>query len=398
MALDIVRLRRETAGCEDFIHFDNAGAALMPDAVYTTVIDHLARERHRGGYRAAEDAGADVQRVYASAARLLDCRADEIAIVENATRAWDMAFYAIPFSEGDRILTARSEYCSNYIAMTQVCQRTGARLEVIPDDDSGQVSIEALERALDRSVKLIALTHVPMTSGLVNPAAAVGRVARAAGIPFLLDACQSVCQLPVSVRDIGCDMLAATSRKYLRGPRGVGLLYVRRELAERLEPPFIDYQAIDSERWKAPGPYVLRDGARRFENWETNYAGKLGLGSAIDYALALDLEQTYPVGQGLGAELRSRLEEIQGVRIHDRGNELCGIVSFTMEGRGPNDIARALASRSINVSALGALGTPLDLPERGLADGIVRASVHYYNTMDEVESFCSTIAEIQSTR
>jgi len=175
MELDIVRLRRETAGCEDFIHFDNAGAALMPDAVYTTVIDHLARERHRGGYRAAEDAGADVQRVYASAARLLDCRADEIAIVENATRAWDMAFYAIPFSEGDRILTARSEYCSNYIAMTQVCQRTGARLEVIPDDDSGQVSIEALERALDRSVKLIALTHVPMTSGLVNPAAAVGR-------------------------------------------------------------------------------------------------------------------------------------------------------------------------------------------------------------------------------
>ena len=398
MAVDIVRLRRETAGCEDFIHFDNAGAALMPDAVYTTIIDHLARERHRGGYRAAEDASADVQRVYASGAQLLGCRADEIAIVENATRAWDMAFYGLPLGEGDRILTGRSEYCSNYLAMLQVCQRTGARVEVIPDDDAGQVSIEALERTLDRSVKVIALTHVPMTSGLVNPAAAVGRIARAADIPFLLDACQSVGQLPVRVRDIGCDMLSATSRKFLRGPRGVGLLYVRRELAERLEPPFVDYQAIDSEHWSAPGPYILRDDARRFENWETSYAGKLGLGSAIDYALMVDLERTYAVGQGLAADLRSRLEEIQGVRIHDRGNELCGIVSFTMEGHHPNVIARALATRSINVGALGAQGTPLDLPARGLTDGIVRASVHYYNTTDEVERFCSALAEIRSTQ
>jgi len=396
MALDIARLRRETAGCEDFLHFDNAGSALMPDAVYATITDHLARERQRGGYRAAEDAGADVQRVYASAAQLLGCRADEIAIVENATRAWDMAFYGLPIGDGDRILTGRSEYCSNYLAMLQVCQRTGATVEVIPDDDAGQVSIEALERTLDRSVKVIALTHVPMTSGLVNPAAAVGRIARAAGIPFLLDACQSVGQLPVQVSEIGCDMLSATSRKFLRGPRGVGLLYVRREFVERLDPPFVDYRAIDSDTWVAPGPYVLRNDARRFENWETSYAGKLGLGTAIDYALMLDLARTYAVGQGLGAELRSRLEEIEGVQIQDRGNELCGIVSFTMEGHDPNDIARALAARSINVSALGAAGTPLDLPARGLT-GIVRASVHYYNTTDEVERFCSALADIRSS-
>jgi len=396
MPLDIARLRRETAGCEEFIHFNNAGAALMPDRVYTTVVDHLARERHRGGYRAAEEAGADVQRVYASAAQLLGCRADEIAIVENATRAWDMAFYAIPFSEGDRILTGRGEYCSNYIAMTQVCRRTGARLEVIPDDDTGQVSVEALERALDRSVKLIALTHVPMTNGLVNPAAAVGRVARAAGVPFLIDACQSVGQLPVSVRDIGCDMLTATSRKYLRGPRGVGLLYVRRELAERMEPPFIDIHAIDWERWDAPGPYVLREDARRFENWETNYAGKLGLGAAIDYALALNIEQTYAAVRDLAAKLRSSLAQIPHVRVHDTGSERCGIVSLTLEGRDPRDVARALGLRSINVTAATAAMTPLDLPARGLRDGIVRASVHYYNTTNEVERFCSALAAIRS--
>ncbi len=396
MPLDIARLRRETAGCEAFIHFDNAGAALMPDRVYAAVVDHLTRERRRGGYRAAAEAGAEIQRVYASAAQLLGCDPEEIAVVENATRAWDMAFYSIPLREGDRILTSKSEYCSNYVAMTQVCRRTGARLEVVEDDETGQVSIDALERAMGPSVRLIALTHVPMTDGLVNPVAAVGRVARAAGVPFLLDACQSVGQLPVDVRDIGCDMLAATSRKFLRGPRGVGLLYVRRELADRLEPPLLDIHAIDWEHWAAPGPYSVRDGARRFENWETNYAAKLGLGAAIDYALKLGLAEISAAVRALAATLRSRLTEIVGVRVHDKGAERCGIVSFTVAGAHPDEIADALASRAINVSSTAAVCTPLDLPARGLTDGVVRASVHYYNTTDEVERFCSTVASLRA--
>jgi len=392
--LDIARLRRETTGCEDFTHFDNAGAALMPDPVHATVVSHLGRERQRGGYRAAEDADADLHGLYASVARLIGARADEIAIVENATRAWDMVFYSIPLSEGDRILTGRSEYCSNYIALMQQCRRTGARVDVIPDDDSGQISLDALEQTLDPSVKLIALTHVAMTGGLVNPAAAVGRLARAAGVPYLLDACQSVGQLPVDVGVIGCDMLAATSRKYLRGPRGVGFLYVRRELAQRLEPPFIDVQSIDWRTWEPPGPYVLRSDARRFETWESNVAARLGLRSAIDYALALGIDRTYPIVHELAATLRSRLAEIPGVRTHDRGIERCGIVSLTVDGKRPHDVVSALAARSINVTASLAMGTPLDLPARGLTDGIVRASLHYYNTRDEIERFCAELAAI----
>lgn len=392
--LDIERLRRETAGCRNVIHFDNAGAALMADSVYQTVTDHLGRERRVGGYRAADEARVDFERVYASAARLLGCDSDEIAVVENATRAWDMAFYAIPLGEGDRILTGRAEYCSNYIAMTQVCARTGATIEVIPDDDAGQVSIEVLERTLDERVKLIALTHVPMTGGLVNPAAAVGRVARAAGVPFLLDACQSVGQLPVDVRAIGCDLLTATSRKYLRGPRGVGFLYARREFAESLEPPFLDVHAIDWEHWTPPGPYAVRTCARRFENWEANYAGKLGMGTAIDYALALGIQETYALVQALAADLRVRLTDIPGVRVQDNGTERCGIVSFTVADRDPVEIAHALAARKVNVSGARGLCTPLDLPARGLTQGIVRASVHYYNTADEVERFCSALASL----
>ncbi len=228
MTIDIVRARRETPGCENVIHFNNAGAALMPAPVLDATIAHLRLEGEIGGYEAAERAAERIEHVYAAAARLLDCAADEIAVVENATRAWDMAFHALRFEPGDRILTARAAYASNYIAFLQMARRAGVAVETIPDDVHGQVSLEALERLIDPRVRLVAITHVPTNGGLVNPVAGVGRIARAAGVPFLLDACQSVGQMPIDVRAIGCDMLSTTGRKYLRGPRGTGLLYVRR--------------------------------------------------------------------------------------------------------------------------------------------------------------------------
>jgi cysteine desulfurase / selenocysteine lyase len=381
LAIDVARARVDTPGCREVAHLNNAGAALPPAPVLNAVVDHLRREAEIGGYEAAAERQDRIEHTYDALARMLGCERDEVAVVENATRAWDMAFYAFSFGPDDRILTTRAEYASNYIALSQVAGRTGAVVEVVPDDEYGQVDTRALQSMLDERVKLVSLVHVPTHGGLVNPAAEVGAITRAAGIPLLLDACQSVGQMPVDVGEIGCDILSATGRKFLRGPRGTGFLYVRRELIERLEPPFLDLHAAE---WLPGGGYEVRADARRFENWESYCAGKVGLGVAVDYALEWGLEAIRNRVCSLAALLRERLGAVEGVAVHDLGRERCAIVSFSVAGREPEAVARALSAERVNVSVSPGSASRLDLDARGL-DALVRASVHYYNTEEELE-------------
>jgi selenocysteine lyase/cysteine desulfurase len=390
VTLDLERARRETPGCATVLHFNNAGAALMPQPVLDALQRHLQLEATIGGYEAADREHATVEHVYDALARLLGGHRDEIAVIENATRAWDMAFYSLRFGAGDRILTATAEYASNYIAYLQVAARTGAVVEVIPDDEHGQVSVEALRRMLGDRVKLIAITHVPTNGGLVNPAAAVGRVAREAGVPYLLDACQSVGQMPVDVTELGCDMLSATGRKYLRGPRATGFLWVRRAFLEQMEPPMLDLHAAT---WVARDRYELRPDARRFENWETYYAGKIALGVAVDYALAWGLPAIRERVYMLAGRLRERLAALPGVTLRDKGAERCGIVTFTAAECGAALIKQVLLSQAINVSVSSYAGTRLDMEARRLP-AVVRASVHYYNSEEEIECFCTALAPL----
>ena len=359
----------------------------MPQPVLDAYFGHLQQESRIGGYEAAEQARDAVEHTYDAAARLLGCRRDEVAVVENATRAWDMAFYALPFEPGDRILTAQAAYASNYIAFLQVARRTGTVIEVIDNDEHGQISVEKLRAALDDRVRLIALTHVPTNGGLVNPAEAVGRVANDAGIPFLLDACQSAGQMPLDVDALGVDLLSTTSRKYLRGPRGVGLLYVRRCLLDVLEPPFLDGHAAT---WTAPDRYDMRPDARRFENWESNVAAKIAFGVAIDYALGWGLESIWERIRALAETLRARLRELPDVTVHDLGRVRCGLVTFSTESREAAAIKQAFREQGINVSVSSPPWALLDSQARRLPD-MVRASVHYYNTEEEIERFCAAL-------
>src|SRR5215475_4668504 len=244
--LDIARLRADTPACEKLIHFNNAGASLMPAPVYRAMIDHLALEQSVGGYEAEDDASPALEDFYDAFAAMLNCDRSEIAYVENATRAWDMAFYSLPLVEGDRILTVEAEYVSNFLGFLHQARRRGLKIDVVPNDASGQLDLDAMERMVTDKTRLIAITHVPTQGGLVNPAEEVGRIARRHGITYLLDACQSAGQMPLDVEKVGCQILSGTGRKFLRGPRGTGFLYVSKTILDHLDPPFI---ALHAATW-----------------------------------------------------------------------------------------------------------------------------------------------------
>ncbi|HET6704415.1 aminotransferase class V-fold PLP-dependent enzyme [Amycolatopsis sp.] len=390
MSFDVERARRETPGCAEVVHFNNAGSALPPAVVTDTVVEYLRHEALAGGYEAAAATADRLDAVYASVARLLGAGSDDIALTDNATRSWQAVFYALPFGPGDRILTSRAEYASNAIAFLQVARRTGAVVEVIGDDESGQLDVEELRRRVDGDVKLIAVSHVPTQGGLVNPAEEIGAVASAAGIPFLLDACQSAGQLDLDVTRLKCDALSGTGRKYLRGPRGTGFLYVHPRLRERLEPAMLD---LHSASWESPTEYVVDPTAKRFEVWERDFAAVYGLGAAIDYALDWGLPAIEERVTSLAATLRSRLSEA-GARVHDVGARKCGLVTFSVEGTPAAEIKARLAEAHINTSLSTRTSAQYDFTARALPD-MVRASVHYYNTEDEIDLLVRQIEKLR---
>jgi len=386
--LDLARIRADTPGCERVIHLNNCGAGLMPTPVLEALTTHLRLESEIGGYEASDAAEAAQERTYDAIAQMLNCHRDEVAVVENATVAWDMAFYGLPMAPGDVVLTAVSEYASNAIAYLQRRRRDGIEVRVVPNDGDGQLDVEALAGMIDDRVKLISITHVPTNGGLINPAAAIGRVARAAGVPFLMDACQSAGQLPLDVEALGCDMLSATGRKYLRGPRGTGFLYVRRSLLERLEPPFLD---LHSATWVAADRYEMLPNARRFENWENYVAGKVGLGVAVDYATALGLPAIAARVQQLAGRLRQDMVALPGVAVHDLGREKSGIISFSVAGTTPEAVKASMAEAGINISTSTVVSTRYDMEARGL-EAMNRLGVHYYNSEDELARFLEVLA------
>lgn len=388
----MTRLRADIPAFDDStepsrVFLDSAGSSLPPRVVLDTMIAQLRRETEIGGYAAANERLDDLHAVKTAIGELVNADPGAIALSDSASRAWSDFFYAVPLAAGDRILISGADYASNAIAALQRARRTGAVVETIPSDSSGQLDLDALESMLDERVKLVSLLHVPTNGGLVNPVAEAARIAHRVGALVLLDACQSAGQLPLDVAELDVDALSATGRKWLRGPRGTGFLYVRPELAMSMEPGRLD---LHSAEWTAPDDYTLAPDASRFEFWECDVAARLGLGAAVRYLLELGPAQVYEAIAERAAYLRKTLPEIPGVTVRDRGTQHAGIVSFTVGELDPIEVRDRLRAQRITVTVSHRSSTLLDMTDRGLAS-VVRASPHCFVGFDELDRFVEAV-------
>jgi cysteine desulfurase / selenocysteine lyase len=385
---DIDELRSETMGCSKVIHLNYAGAGLVSTATVRTMQQYIELEATHGAMEAVASVAFALSEARELAAQLIGAKASEIAFLSSGSLAWGSAFAALPkWHAGDRIFVSRQEWGSNVSVIKRAALRTGALVEVIPCRDDGSIDVHALECLIDDSVKLIAVTWLPANGGLVNDATGVGRIAKAARIPYFIDAGQAVGQLPVDVNALGCDVLKSAGRKHLRGPRGTAILFVREGFMTRLEPAFFDVHGVALGEADVP---VLRQDARRFEMQEMSIVALLGLREAMQQAVVTGNERIWARIDEIAQFARRELTQVPGVTIHDLGSRHSGLVSFTLNGISPVLLKERLAEKRINIGANNLAYTPLDMRARGIRE-IARISVSYLTTATEIEQTISAI-------
>ena len=390
MDLNIDQLRAATPGIQNVLHFNNAGCSLAIKEVVDIITEYLQLEAMVGGYEAKELYQIPIDQFYQRAAQLINASPNEIALVGNASEGFNKALYAIPFQKGDIILTSEVEYGNNFINFLKLKKEKGIEVQIIPNDEFGNIMLDKMEEMISPQVKLVAITHIPTNSGLIVPVEKIGIITKKHNILYLVDACQSVGHIPVDVEKIQCDFLSTTSRKYLRGPRGLGFMYVRKGVLEKLNPPSLD---METAHWDDAQNYHLDYDIKMFENWEKSYALVLGFSKALSYLNELGVENTWKRIQSLANILREKLNAIDGVKVMDIGHQQCGIVSFIMDEIPPEDLQKVLLKQNVNISVSARFCTVIDMDKRGLKS-VNRASIHYYNSEEEIDFFIEKIAYI----
>ena len=397
-SLDVAAARAVTPGCADLAFLNNAGAALPTQRTVDAVIGHLQLESRMGAYW-AQDAVADrLATGKALAAQLLNASGpDEIAYAASDSVAFNKVFWGLIIGEqvvpGDRILVDRISYNSHYLSLLQAQERFDLRIDVLPSHPDGSIDVAALDGALDDDVTLVSATMVGTHCGLVNPVADIGSRCRARGILFVLDACQGVGQLPVDVQAIGCDALTTTGRKWLRAPRGTGLLWVHRDVIGECVPIGIDATGAN---WADEDHYELAPNAVRFQEFEIPVASFVGMVSALEQVGEIGIDAIHSRISTLADRLRSDLAARAGVVVHDGAGPRSGIVTFSVAGRAPAEVVAAAREAGIAINVSSAPWARLDMDAKGLT-AVVRASPHYYNDDDELDRLLSVVDGVLPT-
>jgi len=388
--MDINTIRAQTKGCTGKIFLNSAGASLVPSAVTEKMISYLSKEAEIGGYALAAQFNTELQEFYSESAKLLNCKPENIAFVTSATDAYAKAISSIAFKAGDVILTTDDDYISNQLSFLSLKSRFGITIVRAANSTDGDLDLQVFEKLVQQhQPKLVALTHIPTSSGLIQPAAEVGLICKKYDVLYLLDACQSVGQLLVDVKEIGCDFLTATGRKFLRGPRGTGILYVSdRALNAGLVPMIFDMQGA---KWSGFDTYELADTAVRFEFWESSIAGKLGLVAALKYVNEIGIANIEQYNAVLMKKFRTQLKDIKGLNLHDRGIRLSNILTFTIAGKSIEELTALLDANQVYYSISFKDFALIDFTRKNL-ERAIRFSPHYFNTAEELEKIVAILS------
>lgn len=371
------------------IHLNTAGAGLMPEPVTKAMLDCVGREAAAGGYETEQHYDHILQHeVYQRIAGLLGASVEDIAFFDSATRAWCSVICRLNPGPADRIWITPYEYAGNLISLFRLRARTGCRIEVIPSTPDGDLDLAWIAANITDDVALVSITHIPSGCGLVNPVAEIGRLLAPHRCIYAVDGCQSAGHVRVCMAEIGCQLFTGAGRKFLRGPRGTGFAYVAPELRAALVPDIHDLHVAGVV---SPDTYELTDTtARSLELAERSTAVVVGLNAALLHHESV--ADPYH-NQDVFDMLRATVAENPGIDLINPGTVQSGIVSFRHETVSAEQICRELAGHGINVWQIRGDHTPLYMARRGV-DRAVRASVHYYNTADEVSEFGRTLRKI----
>ncbi|QIY89894.1 aminotransferase class V-fold PLP-dependent enzyme [Chryseobacterium gallinarum] len=380
--MDIDLIRKDTIGCSDKIFLNNAGSSLMPEIVVDTVVNYLREEQMFSGYITSGKNAESIHQFYEEAARLINAYPQNMAFTTGSTDGYAKALSSIPFQEGDCIITTNDDYISNQMAFISLQKKKNIKIIWMKNLPDHELDLEDCEKLIKKHCpKLIAVTHIPTNSGLIQNVEGVGRLCRQYDILYLVDACQSVGQMPVDVQKIGCDFLTATGRKFMRGPRGTGFLYVSdKALEQNLSPLFLD---MSDAAWIAFNDYELGKTARRFEIWERSNASLLGFKEALKYASAVGLSYIEDYNQKLSEKLRAGLQ-YKGFTVLDKGNRLSSIVTFCDRNGKIDAIQEVLKENEIYFSVSNKSNALIDFTLKDI-DHAIRLSPHYFNMPEEIE-------------